>query len=229
MVTFLSSWVKNLSLALIVVSILEMILPNNKTKKYIKTIMGLYILFSIISPFIKNSNNLNLSEFNINSYAEGIVEASSNEVVNQDSMDKRIKKIYVQELEKDITSKIKEKGYTVSNCKVDVDGIEDGNIKNITVKLKDKNENLNREENDKNNKINIENVLVEEIQKVKIQVSNNKEEQQSNNNSLEEEENKTESKQDSDSNSKITKIDIQNIKKFLIEEYGVSEKCLKIN
>ena len=227
MVTFLSSWVKNLSLALIVVSILEMILPNNKTKKYIKTIMGLYILFSIISPFIKNSNNLNLSEFNINSYAEGIVEASSNEVVNQDSMDKRIKKIYVQELEKDITSKIKEKGYTVSNCKVDVDGIEDGNIKNITVKLKDKNENLNSEENYKNNKINIENVLVEEIQKVKIQVSNNKEEQQSNNSSLEEEENKNESKQDS--SSKITKTDIQNIKNFLIEEYGVSEKCLKIN
>lgn len=227
MVTFLSSWVKNLSLALIVVSILEMILPNNKTKKYIKTIMGLYILFSIISPFIKNSNNLNLSEFNINSYAEGIVEASSNEVVNQDSMDKRIKKIYVQKLEKDITSKIKEKGYTVSNCKVDVDGIEDGNIKNITVKLKDKNENLNSEENYKNNKINIENVLVEEIQKVKIQVSNNKEEQQSNNSSLEEEENKNESKQDS--NSKITKTDIQNIKNFLIEEYGVSEKCLKIN
>ena len=227
MVTFLSSWVKNLSLALIVVSILEMILPNNKTKKYIKTIMGLYILFSSISPFIKNSNNLNLSEFNINSYAEGIVEASSNEVVNQESMDKRIKKIYVQELEKDITSKIKEKGYTVSNCKVDVDGIEDGNIKNITVKLKDKNENLNSEENYKNNKINIENVLVEEIQKVKIQVSNNKEEQQSNNSSLEEEENKNESKQDS--NSKITKTDIQNIKNFLIEEYGVSEKCLKIN
>jgi len=226
-VTFLSSWVKNLSLALIVVSILEMILPNNKTKKYIKTIMGLYILFSIISPFIKNSNNLNLSEFNINSYAEGIVEASSNEVVNQESMDKRIKKIYVQELEKDITSKIKEKGYTVSNCKVDVDGIEDGNIKNITVKLKDKNENLNSEENYKNNKINIENVLVEEIQKVKIQVSNNKEEQQSNNSSLEEEENKNESKQDS--SSKITKTDIQNIKNFLIEEYGVSEKCLKIN
>ena len=227
MVTFLSSWVKNLSLALIVVSILEMILPNNKTKKYIKTIMGLYILFSIISPFIKNSNNLNLSEFNINSYAEGIVETSSNEVVNQESMDKRIKKIYVQELEKDITSKIKEKGYTVSNCKVDVDGIEDGNIKNITVKLKDKNENLNSEENYKNNKINIENVLVEEIRKVKIQVSNNKEEQQSNNSSLEEEENKNESKQDS--NSKITKTDIQNIKNFLIEEYGVSEKCLKIN
>ena len=28
---------------------------------------------------------------------------------------------------------------------------------------------------------------------------------------------------------KVTKADVQNIKKFLIEEYGVSEKCLKIN
>ena len=60
MINFLSSWVKNLALALIIVSILEMILPNNKTKKYVKMIMGLYILFSIISPFIENSNKLNI-------------------------------------------------------------------------------------------------------------------------------------------------------------------------
>ena len=61
MVNFLSSWVKNLALALIIVSILEMILPNNKTKKYVKMIMRLYILFSIISPFIENSNKLNIN------------------------------------------------------------------------------------------------------------------------------------------------------------------------
>ena len=27
----------------------------------------------------------------------------------------------------------------------------------------------------------------------------------------------------------LSKSDIQNVKKFLIEEYGVSEKCLEIN
>lgn len=32
-----------------------------------------------------------------------------------------------------------------------------------------------------------------------------------------------------ENNKKVTRADIQNIKKFLIEEYGVSEKCLKIN
>ena len=61
MVNFLSSWVKNLCLALIVVSILEMLLPNNKTKKYIKMVMGLYVLFSIIAPFVNNSNVLNFN------------------------------------------------------------------------------------------------------------------------------------------------------------------------
>ena len=62
MINFLSSWVKNLCLALIVVSILEMLLPNNKTKKYVKMVMGLYILFSIIEPFIENINEL---KFNV--------------------------------------------------------------------------------------------------------------------------------------------------------------------
>ena len=62
MINFMSTWVKNLSLALIIVSILEMLLPNNKTKKYVKMIMGLYILFSIISPFIDNKDKFNLNE-----------------------------------------------------------------------------------------------------------------------------------------------------------------------
>lgn len=221
MVTFLSSWVKNLSLALIVVSILEMILPNNKTKKYIKTIMGLYILFSIISPFIKNEKALNFSEFNINSYSEGTVEAASNEIVNQESMDKRIEKIYVQELEKDISKKIEEKGYVVSSCTVDVDGVEDGNIKSITLKIKEKKEVTDTPKNE-DNKINIENVLVEEIQKVKIKVSNN-------NNQFDDEKQTAQGEQNNSANSKITKTDIQIVKKFLIDEYGVNEKCLKIN
>ena len=38
------------------------------------------------------------------------------------------------------------------------------------------------------------------------------------------EENNTE-----EASKKVTRADIQKIKKFLIEEYGVSEKCLKIN
>ena len=106
MINFLSSWVKNLSLALIIVSILEMILPDNKTKKYVKMVMGLYILFSIISPFMENSDKFNLNDVNLDFYKEDIEETSSiSTEVDQSSMDKRLDEIYKEELQKDIKDK----------------------------------------------------------------------------------------------------------------------------
>ena len=211
MINFLSSWVKNLSLALIIVSILEMILPNNKTKKYVRTVMGLYILFSIISPFIENSSKINLNNIDLDSYTENTKTASSKvEEVDQTSMDNRINEIYKEELQKDITQKIEEKGYKVETCKV-VANISEKNseIEKITVKINGK---IN-EENDNDVKNNtVENKIVTEIQKIQkvnIGVGENKE-------NKEEETN-------------ITKTDIKVIKDFLIKEYGVSEKCLKIS
>lgn len=210
MINFLSSWVKNLSLALIIVSILEMILPNNKTKKYVRTVMGLYILFSIISPFIENSSKINLNNIDLDSYTENTKTASSKvEKVDQTSMDNRINEIYKEELQKDITQKIEEKGYKVETCKV-VANISEKNseIEKITVKINGK---IN-EENDNDVKNNtIENKIVTEIQKIQkvnIGVGENKENKEETN---------------------ITKTDIKVIKDFLIKEYGVSEKCLKIS
>ena len=97
MVKFLSSWVKNLSFSLIVVSILEMLLPNNKTKKYVKVVMGLYILFSIISPFIENSDKIDFS--NIDTYAE----AEWNTKI-----DNTIKEEYLKRLKEDVTKQAEE-------------------------------------------------------------------------------------------------------------------------
>lgn len=219
MVNFLSSWVKNLSLAIIVVSILEMLLPNNKTKKYVKMVMGLYILFSIISPFIKNSDKLNFENIDVSSYINEELDTSNVEV-NQESMDKRLKEIYIEELENDITKKLKEKGYTIEYCKVDANISQENNdsgIKKITLKL-DKKEEMRTDENSKANENTtetIENKIVSEmqkIQKVEVKVGNNTKE-----NSAENE------------NSKITKTDIESVKEFLISEYGVSKSCLKIN
>lgn len=219
MVNFLSSWVKNLSLAIIVVSILEMLLPNNKTRKYVKMVMGLYILFSIISPFIKNSDKLNFENIDVSSYINEEL-ATNNVEVNQESMDKRLKEIYIEELENDITKKLKEKGYTIEYCKVDANISQENNdsgIKKITLKL-DKKEETRTDENSKANENTtetIENKIVSEIQKiqkVEVKVGNNTKE-----NSTEKE------------NSKITKTDIESVKEFLISEYGVSKSCLKIN
>lgn len=205
MINFVSSWVKNLSLALIIVSILEMILPNNNTKKYVKMVMGLYILFSIISPFIENSDKFNFDDLDLSTYVEESQATSSvSEELDQTSMDNRLNQIYKEELQKDITQKIEEKGYKVESCKV-VAHISDGNskIEKITLKIYGK--------TNEDNSDTIENKIVTEIQKihkVDIDISKNEETEET---------------------SSITKTDVKIIKDFLINEYGVSEKCLKIS
>ena len=212
MINFLSSWVKNLALALIIVSILEMILPNNKTKKYVKMIMGLYILFSIISPFIENSNKLNINNIDFNSYIEKVQTTSStSEELDQTSMDNRLNQIYKEELQKDITQKVEEKGYKVENCKVVAHiSDEDSGIEKITLKINGKTE---ENEKKKEKTSEIENKIVTEIQKIqKVDINISKKEDE-----------------ETEESTNINKTDIKKIKDFLINEYGVSEKCLKIS
>ncbi len=248
MINFLSLWVKNLSLALIVVSILEMLLPNNKTKKYIKMVMGLYILFSIIAPFVNNSNVLNFNiEDMYSNYSKEISSTSATSTageVNQASMDDRLNQLYKEQLESDITQKVEEKGYDVRKCKVEAHISEsDTGIESITIEIDGKNdntENLNNSNNlnktdatdnsnnsnktdatensidsskySKNSGNTLEDKIVKEIQKVqKVEIDVSK------------------GDDSEDTNSAITKTDVKIIKDFLTKEYGVSEKCLKIN
>lgn len=208
MIDFLSTWAKSLGLSIIVISILEMILPNNKTKKYVRMIFGIYIIFNIISPFIKNKDIIDVSTYDFNEYGNYTTNQSN---LNESSMNTKIKEIYIEELEKDITEKINELGYNVTTCNVYAtlsSKNEESYIEQIELNVEkgeEKQENQDEEET-------FENKLVSEIQKIKpvnttITKNNNQDENQKS----------------------INMSDIQKIKKFLIEEYGVDEKCLKIN
>ena len=242
MIEFISSWAKSLGVTIILVSIIEMLLPNNKTKKYIRVILGIFVLFNIISPFIKNKEQLNIIE-EINSadlekYSSEYDDYKSNDNnnnkdnnnLNQTSMDKRITELYKQELERSIKNKIEEIGYEVESCKVEAEIINnETGIKKVKVKIENKKEENNNGNNEDNEKTTEEKV-VEEIDKIKkvdrvgtINIFKSKEE------NTENEKNNTEEDKESSDNNKITKTDIQNIKNILKEEYGVSEKCLEIN
>ena len=68
--------------------------------------------------------------------------------------------------------------------------------------------------------MNIEEKIVNEIQKIqKVEINVSKNQDNSSDKS-------TQSEQQ---NQNITKTDIKIVKQFLIKEYGVSEKCLRIN
>lgn len=218
MIEFLNTWAKNLGLAIVVISILEMLLPNNKIKKYIRMVMGIYILFCILSPWIGNQDML---KEDIEELTNSISTQTANTqtTVNQTSMDERIQELYVEELEKDITKKLEEKGYELSKCKVDAtisDKEEDTKITKIKIKVEKKIEiEKNSESNEQTEEI--ENKIVTQIQKIKTIDTNIQKEE------------KSEETTQGDDTKKITKVDIQNIKKFLMEEYGVKEKCLEIS
>ena len=193
MIEILSSWAKGLGITIVIVSIFEMLLPNNRTKKYIRMVLGVYVIFNIVSPLIKNKDVFNFNNIDLEEYTS--VETSS---VNQTSMNERIKKLYSEELEKDITKKIKEKGYEVKKCKVSVQIADD-------------------EEETKINKIKLivsktQEEVKNDIKKIDTGVEIKKQEKEKN-----------------EVSDKVNKTEIQNIKKFLIEEYGVNEKCLEIN
>ena len=208
MIEFFSSWAKGIGVTVVIISIIEMLLPNNNSKKYIRMVLGIYLIFNIVSPVIKNKDIFNVNNINLN---ETTIITSS-EKVDQTSMNKRIKKLYEQELEKDITKKLKEKGYEVKLCsvttQVSTNENEETKINKIKVNV-DKTIDTNKTEEK-----NTESKIVAEIQKIKKIDTNIGEDKHEN------------EKQD---NKNIDKSDIQNIKKFLIDEYGVNENCLEIS
>lgn len=218
MIEFLSSWAKSLGLAIIVISILEMLLPNNKTKKYVRMVFGIYIIFNIISPFVKNKDILDVSSYDLNEYIGNYTTNQTNE--EQSAVNSQIEEIYIEELEKDITKKIENLGYQVTTCNVYAtlsNENEENYIEEIVLTVeKNENQENNQQGNETGQTETIEDKLVNEIQKIKpVNTTVGKI-------------NKTNEEQD-ESKQNINNSDIQKIKKFLKEEYGVEETCLKIN
>ena len=116
MIEFISSWAEQIVLAVIVATIIELILPKNKNRKYIQMVIGVYVLFNIISPIIKNKENISVEEYNIDKY-----QTKSQYEVDQSSMDERIEKIYLEELKNNAISKFEEAGFLVEKCVVDAE------------------------------------------------------------------------------------------------------------
>ena len=117
MIHFLSSWVEQMAIGIAIISIFEMILPNGKLKKYVKMILGVYVVFNIISPFVNSDALYNFREESIENYTQNLITNSSN--INQESMDKRLEILYIEQIETNIANKVSELGYDTEKCKVE--------------------------------------------------------------------------------------------------------------
>lgn len=129
MINFLSKWIEQIAISVILVSIFELILPKGNLKKYIKVVLGVYIIFSIISPFVDKSKLYDIGDINIEQYVKATNQSENK--INQEAMDKRLQNLYIEEIEKNISKKVEENGYVVSKC--DIDATLDSNTENAGI------------------------------------------------------------------------------------------------
>ena len=158
MIEFLSSWAQGIIVAVIIATLIEMILPNSSSKKYVKVVIGMYILFTIVSPIIKKlgGKDINLNTINIEKYEQQISK-SDNTISRkfEDNNTRSIKDIYVSNLKADISAKLKEKGYEIDTSDIQIKDDENYTIEKITLKLIKM-----EQEQEKNNEIVINNVEI---------------------------------------------------------------------
>ena len=133
LMSWMSHWANGVIVAVILATIFEMILPEGNNKKYIKTVIGVFVLFTMLSPLISKIQQTN---FDWNSlakqYAWNNTEESSKEV-SACNLTAEIQNVYQNNLEQDIQNRIQEMGYEASSIKIAISPKEDGKIQSVII------------------------------------------------------------------------------------------------
>ena len=142
---WISGWIQGIIIAVIIGTIIEMLLPDGNCKKYVKVVIGVYILFSIVSPVITKvtGNEFRVSDiYDINTYIEASTKSSQENIEN--SQQNQIKQVYITNLKNDMKQKIQEKGYSVKSLTLEISNDEQYTLKKIVAQVtKRKNEENN--------------------------------------------------------------------------------------
>ncbi len=136
MVNFINSWAQGIVIAVIISTIIEMILPNGNIKKYVRTVIGTYIVFVIVSPIITKITG---KEIKLETYKMPELQ-QSNISIDTNSY---IENTYINNIKEGIIENIKQKGYKVEKLEISIDKTEEkyGEITGIDLKIsKEKNE-----------------------------------------------------------------------------------------
>lgn len=160
MISWISSWAQGIIMAVIIGAIIEMILPEGNSKKYVKIVIGVYVLFTIISPVISKITGkiIQVSDIlELNKYIEETENNSKLYVTLDEDNSNNIKDIYESSLRNDIKAKIEAKGYNAKNIKLEIEDDEEYTLKKIDIEIY-----KNMEKNKKD---------IETIQNVDINIS----------------------------------------------------------
>lgn len=149
MIKFINSWAQGIILVVIIATIIEIILPEGKNKKYVKTVIGVYILFTIIYPLINK-----FTKTNINTLIENTTKQMSTYQENNSlkiDTDKYIESTYKKKIEEDIRKRANEKNLNITSLNVYIETEDEnryGMLNSLVMKV-EKNE-TSKKNNDVN-------------------------------------------------------------------------------
>lgn len=195
-----------------------MILPEGNSKKYIKVVIGIYVLFTIVSPVITKffGKEIKVSEIlDLNEYIQEVEASSKMQESVENENAGNITSIYVNGIKEDMKAKIEAKGYVVNNIELRIGNYDTYEI--AEVKLDIVTNKNSYQENDSNKTNEVE--QVQQVEKVKVDILNNEIE--------EEKQEEQESSRNQENKLNITQK--QEIKEYLSSTYGISMNNISIN
>lgn len=105
MIKFIVEGVESVIIAIIFVIIIEMLLPNSANKKYVKMVSGIYIMFTILNPFLGLlDKDIDIDVFENYQSIETSVSIA----------DEKLKSYYIECLKITIKTQLNDLGYTVN-------------------------------------------------------------------------------------------------------------------
>jgi stage III sporulation protein AF len=149
MINKIRIWCEGIIIAVVISLIIELLIPEGTNKKYIKVIVGIFIIYVTLNPIIKLFNK----EFDID--IENIIDMNLENVATSQEMNNDMKDIYILGIEKNIKEDLENMGYSVNLVKVYVDEnyeniekieleiISNKNIKKVNIKSSE--EDMNNE------------------------------------------------------------------------------------
>ena len=154
MILEIKTWCEGIIVAIILCLIIESLIPEGNNKKYIKVVIGIYIMYVSLNPI------LNLLEYDFDFKNMIGIQTKAEEVFSVS--DTGIKDIYIMGIEQNIKEEVKSVGYEVEDIEVFVD-LDYENIEKIELEIK-RNNNMDFNEIlemiSKKYSVNLENIII---------------------------------------------------------------------
>lgn len=209
--SFVSGWAQGIIVAVIIASIIEMLLPNNGNGKYVKVVIGIFVLFSVISPVINKFKGKNVDVSNdIDAYIQTSSNSATTNANTSFDNNESIKLMYEENLKIDIKSKINQKGYEVGDVRLEILNNSEYTLNKIEINITAKNEGNNTNSSSQVRTAQTT-TIVENIENIKISLGGSRED--------------SEQKQQS----VISESEKRKLKEYLSSVYEVNENNIVVN